>query len=339
MVGPHPTDREDVTEDLTPADEPLDLDEMELESRDTGNGKKAAAGRLRQQAAGALDRATAKLEFRRPTSYVVDSAFLVAERNRALPAPVLVGALASRLVIYVIPFLALMVFAVGVYADLANSEPAQAARDAGMAGLFAQATEESTSSSEGIRVAALLATAFAVLWAADGLAKLLRRLYALVWGTEMSRPRHRWLLPLGVIFTSIAALVFSSIALDSRDWPLTLTFGEALLEIALIGLLWVVVSRALPHHPEAKHWLDFVPGGLLVAIGVVGMKVAMVVYFAPRAVTLNERYGSVATAVVLLTWAYWVGFIVIASADLNAAVFRSRRRRRVTEEIGPAGAQ
>jgi len=64
----------------------------------------------------------------------------------------------------------------------------------------------------------------------------------------------------------------------------------------------------------------------------------MVLYLAPRAVTLSERYGSVSTAVVLLTWAYWVGFVV-ASADLNAAVFRSVLRRRERGQTEAAASQ
>lgn len=120
---------------------------------------------------------------------------------------------------------------------------------------------------------------------------------------------------------------------------MTLTAGEALVEIALIGLLWLGVSRSLPHDPEARRWRDFVPGALLFAAGIVGMKVAMVLYLAPRAVTLSERYGSVSTAVVLLTWAYWVGFIVVASADLNAAVFRSVLRRRERRQTEAAASQ
>lgn len=309
---------ESVIDDLPAANEP-----SEPEPPEEGRKKK---GRLRAEGEAKLEQARASLAQRRPTSHVVNTAFLVAERNKALPAPVLVGALASRIVIYVIPFMVLMVFAVSVYADLATTSAEEAARNAGMAGLFAQVAGDATETDNGVRVAALIGTAFAVLWAANSLANLLRRIYALVWGIPLSRPGHWWALPLAVILTSIGSLTLSAIALESRDWPLTITAGEAVLEIALIGLLWLLVSRALPHDPEARRWRDFVPGSLLFAAGIVGMKVAMVVYFAPRAVTLSERYGSVSTAVVLLTWAYWVGFIVVASADLNAAVFRSTQR-------------
>lgn len=325
MNGPHPTP-EDVPLDLPPAEEPT--------QPSSPDDEQAHRGRLRARGEAQLDKAREWLEQRRSTSYPIDTALLFIERNRVLPAPVLVGALASRLVIYVIPFMVLMVFAIGVYADLASRSPAEAARDAGMAGLFAQAAEDTTRSGDGFRFAALLATSFAVLWAADGVAKMLRRSYSLVWGIPLSRPRYRWALPLMAIFVSIGALVIANIALDSQDWPLTITAGEVLLEIAVVALLWILISRALPHHPAAHHWWDFLPGALIVAVGVVAMRVAMVVYFAPRSETLSERYGSVATAVVLLTWAYWVGFIVVASADLNVAIFRSIRRRRGVEPMG-----
>ena len=48
--------------------------------------------------------------------------------------------------------------------------------------------------------------------------------------------------------------------------------------------------------PKAKRWGDFFPGAIFVAVGVVGLRLAMVVYFAPTVAALSERYGSIALA-------------------------------------------
>ncbi len=97
-----------------------------------------------------------------------------------------------------------------------------------------------------------------------------------------------------------------------------------LTELAALVLLWLLVSRHLPHDTGAGSWYDFLPGALFVGFGVVAMRVAMVVYLAPASAGLFERYGSIGIALVMLTWAYWLGLIIVGSAELNAAVFRSR---------------
>lgn len=124
------------------------------------------------------------------------------------------------------------------------------------------------------------------------------------------------------------SLALSSIGLESQQWTLALVAGEALIELFIVGLIWLLVTRVLPHDPAAKEWWHFLPGAVLFAVGFVAMKIAVIVYLAPRSELLNARYGSVATAIVLLTWAYLIGFIVVASADLNAAVFRSLSRQK-----------
>lgn len=283
------------------------------------------AGGFRERSSAVGRRFVATLEERRGASRVVDTGFLVVERNRHLPAPILVGALAARLMIFVIPLLVFMVFVIGVFAQLATASPADAARTAGMAGLFAQATEDSIAASDGVRLATIVGMGAAVLWAAYSLEKTLRSAFALVWGVPRVRPRRTWLAPLGVIGFSLGSLALSSSALRSRLWPGGVVAVEALVELALIAVLWLLTSRALPHHPAASRWRDLLPGAVLLGVAIIGMKVATVLYLAPRLERLDERYGPMALTLVMLTWAYWVGFIAIASADLNAAAFRARR--------------
>lgn len=294
-------------------------------SPERGHGDEGVIKRLRRRWAAGVDETRSVLELRRPTSSVIDAGFFVLERNKHLPAPVLVGALASRLVAYMIPFFVFLVFAVGVYADFVSRSAEEAARDGGIAGLFAKAAVDSTDASDGLRFATLVATVFAALWAAYSLAKLVRRVHALVWQVPMPRVHRRWAYPLVVIGFSLVALVVSRFSLDSTSWPGGLLVVQTATEIVVLGLLWLVAQRFLPHDPAADGWRHFVPGALLFALGVAGMRVATVVYFAPRSATLDERYGPLALAILLLTWAYWVGFVMVASADLNAGVFRSKR--------------
>jgi uncharacterized BrkB/YihY/UPF0761 family membrane protein len=267
------------------------------------------------------------LESRRSTSRLIDIGFHAYEGNRRIPASLLAGALAARIVIYIIPFMVLAVVATGLYSDAYNTDPVETARDAGMPGLLAEAVEDSTQASRGFKTLTLLGMSLVTIWTADSLAKLVRWIHALVWATPMERPRRRWMLPVAVIGLSIASLISSRTGLAAQTWTAAIRVSELVLEMVVLSGIWLLVSRHLPHVPAARGWRPFLPGAVLIGAATIGMKAAMVLYFAPRAVALAERYDEVATAMVVLTWGYWVAFVIVFSAVLNSAMFRSQPSR------------
>ena len=274
---------------------------------------------LRTKAARARETA----EARRDDSRIYDAGFRVYERNRLLPASVLVGALASRIVIYLIPLLALVIVTLGLYADTGAEGADQAARS--IADVFADAVTDSRDVSQGFRFAALVATIFAVLYAANSLGRLIRRVTALVWGVPYQRSAKQWVPAAAVLSISVLGLFITGTGSWSTTWSWQLTVGVAVVEFSGLMLLWLLVSRRLPHDPEASKWSDFLPGAVFLGIGVVGLRLAMVVYFVPQSADLAERYGSIGVALVMLTWAYWLGMIIVGGSELNAAMLRSRQ--------------
>jgi membrane protein len=100
--------------------------------------------------------------------------------------------------------------------------------------------------------------------------------------------------------------------------------GFVVFEFIGLTALWLVVSRKLPHDPAANRWSDFLPGAAFLSIGVVGLRLAMVIYFVPQSADLADRYGSIGVALVMLTWAYWLGMIIVGGAELNVALLRSQ---------------
>ena len=268
------------------------------------------------------EKAMAAAEARREHSRIYDTFFRVYERNRFLPASVLVGALASRIVIYVIPLLSLLIVGLGLYEDAGGAGTEAAGT---ITGLFADAVEDTRDVSNGFRFAALVATVFAVLWAANSLGRLLRRTIAFIWGIPYERSTRPWLTPLGVLGISVIGIVISGFGSFWEEWTWQLRVGVVVVESLFLVSLWLVVSRALPHHPKASHWTDFLPGALLLGFGIVGLRLAMVVYLVPRSAELAARYGTIGVALVMLTWAYWLGMVIIGGSELNAALFRSRQ--------------
>jgi membrane protein len=153
--------------------------------------------------------------------------------------------------------------------------------------------------------------------------RALRAIHALAWGLPLGRfPRAPaatlafvgW----GVLFFAIWALGgWARKTLGPVGLPLT---------IALLGgffLLWLAVSMTLPH-PPGLSWRAFVPGALLVAVGMEAIHLATVLYIAHKAEQASASYGALGIALVLLLWLYLLGRLIVASAFLNATIWENR---------------
>lgn len=265
------------------------------------------------------------LERIRPESRTVSAGFLIFERDREFPTSLLVGALAARIVIFLIPFMILAIFIIGLSADVSTTTAAEAAEEAGFPGMFAQAAEDSAAASGQLRVAGLLFTAFAMVWAANGLGRTVRLSTSVVWRAPRRRVQRRWTLPLSVIVFSLVVM-FANAASHQLNQPgLIDDILRLAVELVMIAALWQLASRFLPHHPDADRWRDFAPGALLMAIALVALRAAMILYLIPKWANLSERYGDIGIVLVMLSFAYIVGFAVVASAHVNSAAFYTRR--------------
>jgi hypothetical protein len=281
----------------------------------------AAAGRLKDRAVELLS----GLQRIRPESRTVSAGFLIFERDREFPTSLLTGALAARLVIFVIPFLVLFIFTIGLGADLAITSAAEAAEDAGLTGMFAQAAEDSSLGSGQWRLAGLLFTAFAAVWAANGLGRTIRLATSVIWRAPRQRVQRRWLTPLVVIGYSLVVMVVNAAGrLANVPGAIDDVFRLAV-ELLIVAGMWIVASRFLPHDPEADQWREFAPGALLMGVALIAMRTAMTFYLIPKWNTLSDRYGDIGIVLVLLSFSYIVGFAMVASAHVNSAAFYTRR--------------
>ena len=269
------------------------------------------------------EEAREEAEAKRDDSKLYDAAFRVYERNRVLPLSLLVGAVASRIVIYIIPLLALLVFGLGWFEDAGGSGSETANN---ITSVFASAVEETAEISDGFRFLALVATTLAVLYAANSLGRLLRRCFTLVWGIPYQSSEKPWMPAAAVLGASAIGWIVTNLGGWSDDWSWQAVVGMAIVEFVGLTVLWLLVSRRLPHDPAANKWSDFLPGAFFFSIGVVGLRLAMVIYFVPQSADLADRYGSIGVALVMLTWAYWLGMIIVGGAELNVALLRSLSR-------------
>lgn len=307
-------------EEHNPAEAPANGDETESEPSRRERWQ-ATAQRLKDQSVELLS----GLERIRPESRTVSAGFLIFERDKEFPTSLLTGALAARIVIFAIPFLALIVFAIGLGTNLAATSAASAAEEAGLTGMFAQAAEDSSVASGEVRLVTLLFTAFALVWASNGLGRTARLATSVVWRTPRIRVRRRWVIPVSVILFMAAAMAVNAAGRQlNRPGPID-DLVRLMIELALVAGLWLLASRFLPHDPDATGWRDFAPGALLMAIAVITLRAAMIFYLVPKWNTLSERYGDIGIVLVLLSFAYIVGFAIVASAHVNSALFYTRR--------------
>jgi uncharacterized BrkB/YihY/UPF0761 family membrane protein len=84
--------------------------------------------------------------------------------------------------------------------------------------------------------------------------------------------------------------------------------------------IWLGVSYLLPHADAPLKAL--IPGALLVGLGMEVIHVGTVLFVAGRIEHASATYGSFGAAFTLLVWLYVVSRVIIASAMLNASLWR-----------------
>src|SRR5262245_21855724 len=89
----------------------------------------AGAGRAR------IGDTRTRLEARRPTNRGIDTVFRWVQVQIDAGAALLAGAIAFRIFLFLLPWVFVVVFGLGVGADLLNADPRTVARSFGMAGL------------------------------------------------------------------------------------------------------------------------------------------------------------------------------------------------------------
>jgi uncharacterized BrkB/YihY/UPF0761 family membrane protein len=182
-----------------------------------------------------------------------------------------------------------------------------------------QATRQSDQSA-----AALLAISIVLmLSAAMSLVRALRIAHVLAWEEAVGRPPH---LPRDatIVSAAIAALIAIETAItylrhQDPAVPLLLT----LLSFEISGGCWLGLSLLLPH--ADANWRALLPGAAVFAIGYAVLHVATQYYFAPKLARAPALYGSLGTAATLLLAIFLISRIIVASAFLNATLWRRNR--------------
>ena len=281
-----------------------------------GDAEPPARRRRVEQARENATRVTAWARERFPFMDLVEQAL---ERERFSAAGLLAGGLAYRLFFWIVP-LGLVVAAIlsfWVEADRTGLE--DAAEKYGIGGATASSAADAIASGERAQWYFLVVGLVLLPWFGIGVVRAITVAHAIAW--KLRPPKLRRPLRAGLAFTVIATALFGvsagADALRERQPGPGLGLLVGLVLVYAAVLVWV--STRLPS--RATGWRAFVPGAVLVSVGMVLVHLSVSFYFAPKLGRSAELYGTLGAAMVVLLWLYVAARLVVAGAFLNAALW------------------
>jgi uncharacterized BrkB/YihY/UPF0761 family membrane protein len=250
-------------------------------------------------------------------------AFSIVHQGRRTAASVLAGALAFRFFLTMLPLTLVAVVGLG-WLRSSGATPSDALKQFGIKGVLASTINHSASFSEPGRATVLLLGIVGVLSGARTCAGTLRAIHALAWGIPVIRWRRGG--RAGLIFLGAVVVGFACAGLAARaraDAGVALGFGASLLLAGVIALVWLAASWLLPH-PDGLRWTAFLPGAILVGVGMALLQALTANWIGPKLNHESSLYGSLGVSFVVLGWLYVVGRLLVAAPLLNAAVLEHR---------------
>jgi uncharacterized BrkB/YihY/UPF0761 family membrane protein len=260
-----------------------------------------------------------RVEASRSSNVGVDTAFRVYERDRDRLGPLLSAAIAFRLFLVFVPYVAFWVIAAGLF-----SVDREDLTTVGLGGLTAQTVADVSAQPMWSRIFTLLLVAWAMLLAARSMVKAMRLTYAAAW--ELGRVRFHDTTKAGLVFLGLttAATVTTGLARQLRDGADVAGWLVTVLVVFVVYLAtWLIACLLLPHASGAT-WRAMLPGSVLFALGAQLFHLVVVIWLAPRVDNATARYGALGIAILLLGGIYLIGRLIVAAAFLNATMWSRR---------------
>jgi uncharacterized BrkB/YihY/UPF0761 family membrane protein len=283
--------------------------------------------RLRATVAGARakgDEWLEQLEAARPSHRTIDVAFVSIERDTVAGGPVLAAAVAFRIFLFLVPYVFVLVYGLGLFSSATDSDPHDVAAKAGIVGLLASTIQIAADQSLFTRITIFAVSLYALFSTAKTFLKVLSAVHALAW--QIRPPRLRKLTKPALLFillVTVALLVIQAINW-LRDRSFIAGLGAEILFIAVPAAIWLLVSMRFFVHAPGAGWRDLLPGALLVGVGVQILHFVTVYWITHLLASKSEAYGAIGAALAILFWAYLLGRVLAASAVLNAGAWQQR---------------
>jgi uncharacterized BrkB/YihY/UPF0761 family membrane protein len=312
------------------------------ENVEVTSGASRGGGRLRSvgaRAGKAQAQAVRHVDRLREDHDLVDAALEAGDLDRRRAGSLLAGGIAFRIFLWLLPACLFIAGVVGLFRPTGSAQPDHVARTLGLgasvAAIVRQATRDAHKGAGLLLALGIVLT----LYMSMSLIRALRVAFVLAWDEPFGRRPHLLrdgaVLSLGLV-TALAGE--AGIQYLRHQTGVGLSLLLALVPVALGGCLWVGVSLLLPH--AQADWRALLPGAALFAAGIAVLHLATVFYFTPRLARAPTLYGSLGTAATLLVWLFVIARIAVASAFLNATLWRrNAASRQGTASRAPEKAQ
>ncbi len=291
--------------------------------REDRGGVREWVGRGRRWTAAQQARFGQELESRRETSSVVGAGFDIADLDVHVGGGILAGAVAFRMFLFMVPFVYVVFTVVGVVARTTSQDPAQLAKTLGITGILASAVVDTQQISVLSQTFLVLGASVALVVTANSLVKTLFVVHWLVWGVPRAKPSG--IRPIGAAIGLALMMVVLSVSLNHLRNQLGIVGSilVVLLVTAISFAAWWWVSWQLPHAPLAAR--ELVPGAVVVALGVDVMHALTTYWIGAVVARKSNTYGAIGIALAVLLWVYVFGRMLVASAGVNATLWRRRQ--------------
>lgn len=241
--------------------------------------------------------------------------FTAADHDRVAGGPLLAGALAFRLFLWLLPACLVVVGCLGFFAPGSTQHLTS---EAALGGFAASTIETATKQAHEARWI-LLATGLIALFSASvTLARTLWVATTLAWQlplVKLRRPPRAAAMVVGFLGSALG-LAAAANWLRSIDYGVGL-ITTLLLVVAYTVLAWVVLS-ILPRPPHVSVE-GLLPGALLIGVGIQVLHLVTVLYLAKQLSSASQLYGALGGAATLMLWAYLVARILIGATTVNRA--------------------
>jgi uncharacterized BrkB/YihY/UPF0761 family membrane protein len=268
-----------------------------------------------------------QLEAKRPEHASIEIGFRWLIRDKEIAGGVLGGGLAYRFFFWIMALAVLAAGGLG-FASSSGSDVAEEAHEAGLTDALANTVAKAAEQSETGRWWLVIVGAWLFLWFSFGLLRALRLVHAAAWHIPLPPLRNA---PQAVAAV-VAAPVILFVVTAGAGWLRTHSEQSlGLLASVLVGVLfgatWFWISRKLPA-PEGLHWTAFLPGAVLLGIGIEALHLFTVYYLETKLANASELYGVLGLATTALFYFFLVGRGVVWAAEANAVVWDVRIERR-----------
>jgi membrane protein len=246
---------------------------------------------------------------------------------------VLAAAVAFRLFMFLVPYAFVMVTGFGLASTAAGQDPGDAARSAGISGLFATAVSSTSTPSLANRLIALAVGGFALALTARSLVGVLWVVHRLIWRVQPTRKPTPWAPLILVGFVTVLfgmADLFSWVGSQSLGLRIVAFF----LSILVSAAAWFLASWLFPRD-DCALWA-LLPGALIVGVGVGVLQILTITYVVHVVTRKSALYGAIGIALALLLWTYFAGRLFTAAIAANASLWKHRIGER-TDLLSGAG--